>query len=191
MSRILYRARTPDGQPLADFVEAKTAAEAMQLLEARGLHEIVLMQSPDIAAFNTITSGLTPRQHAQLRAEFMDRPGIATGLRIVVRHNAAPLAVGAAFLGFGAWKGSIPAAAVGLVLMLAPFALYFWKRRHLDRYHALLKAYARGQWNDVRRLAKLIRAGSDRELLLWDIDVRMACIEAREEIGRASCRERV
>ncbi|HEV2606786.1 MAG TPA: hypothetical protein VGT79_02270, partial [Xanthomonadaceae bacterium] len=52
--------------------------------------------------------------------------------------------------------------------------------RHLDRYQALQKAYARGQWDEVRRLAAMLRSVTNNPLLPWDLDVRLACIEARQ-----------
>ena len=103
MSRILYRARTADGRDVADFVEASTAADAMQALQARGFQDIVLLQSPDLAAFNPDLQGITPQQHARLRAELMDKPGLGTALRGLVRMNAIVLAAGAAMLLSGAW----------------------------------------------------------------------------------------
>ena len=36
----------------------------------------------------------------------------------------------------GIVRKDITLAVMGLALLLFPFALYFWKRRHLDRYHA-------------------------------------------------------
>lgn len=180
MSRILYRARDARGADVADFVEADTAADAMRILVGMGLKDIVLMQSPDIAAFNQAPPGVTTQQYARLRAEFMDKPGIATGLRGTARVNWPILAVGAVALAAGVWWQLPFTATFGVAVILFPFVLYFWKRRHLDRYQALQKAYARGQWDEVRRIAPMLRAVTNNSLLPWDLDVRLACIEAKQ-----------
>ena len=181
VSRILYRAKTSRGQEVADFVEASSAAEAMNKLVAMGLKDVVLMQSPDIAAFNVALPGITPQQHARLRAEFMAKPGLATALRGVIRINAPILFIGAAGLAWGAWRHFPVTATLGAAVLLFPFVAFFWKRRYLDRYQALQKAYARGQWDEVRRLAAMLRSATNNPLLPWDLDVRLACIEARQE----------
>jgi len=180
VSRILYRAKTPRGQDVADFVEASSAAEAMQKLTGMGLKDIVLLQSPDLASFNVPLPGITPQQHARLRAEFMEKPGLATALRGVIRINAPILFVGAVGLAWGAWRHFPVTATLGAAVLLFPFVAFFWKRRYLDRYQALQKAYARGQWDEVRRLAAMLRSVTNNPLLPWDLDVRLACIEARQ-----------
>lgn len=180
MSRILYRAKTPRGQDVADFVEASSAAEAMSKLVGMGLQDIVLLQSPDLAAFNVTLPGITPQQHARLRAEFMEKPGLATALRGVIRINAPILFVGAAGLAWGAWRQFPVTATLGAAVLLFPFVAFFWKRRYLDRYQALQKAYARGQWDEVRRLAAMLRSATNNALLPCDLDVRLACIDARQ-----------
>lgn len=180
MSRILYRARDALGHDVADFVEADSAADAMRILVGMGLKDIVLLQSPDIAAFNTPLPGVTTQQHARLRAEFMDKPGLATALRGTARVNWPVLAVGAIALVAGAWWRLPFTATFGAAVILFPFVLFFWKRRHLDHYHALQKAYARGQWDEVRRIVPMLRDVTKNELLPWDLDVRLACIEARQ-----------
>jgi len=180
MSRILYRAKTQRDQDVADFVEASSAAEAMDKLVGMGLKDIVLMQSPDLAAFNVTLPGITPQQHARLRAEFMERPGLATALRGVIRINSPILLLGAAGLAWGAWRHFPVTATLGAAALLFPFVAFFWKRRYLDRYQALQKAYARGQWDEVRRLASTLRSVTNNPLLPWDLDVRLACIEARQ-----------
>jgi hypothetical protein len=180
MSRILYRARTARGSDVADFVEAGSAAEAMKLLGDRGLKDIVLLQSPDIAAFNQPLPGLTQKQHARLRAEFMAKPGLATALRGTTRVNGPILLFGAFGLGGGLWWHLLDMAVLGAAALLFPYAAFFWKRRHLDRYQALQKAYARGQWDEVRRIAPMLRKVTNNPLLPWDLDVRLACIEAKQ-----------
>jgi hypothetical protein len=180
VSRILYRARTARGADVADFVEAASAAEAMQILERMELREIVLLQSPHIAAFNQPLPGLTTQQYARLRADFMAKPGLATSLRGTARINAPILSAGALALGIGAWWHLPVTATIGAVMLLFPFVAFFWKRRHLDRYLALQKAYARGQWDEVRRLAPIVRAAPGGALLPLDLDTRLACIDARQ-----------
>jgi tetratricopeptide (TPR) repeat protein len=110
----------------------------------------------------------------------MDKPGLATALRGVIRINAPILFAGAAILAWGAWRHHPVTAVIGAAALLFPFTVFFWKRRHLDRYRALQMAYARGQWDEVRRLATMLRTVTNNALLPWDLDVRLACIEARQ-----------
>jgi len=180
MSRILYRAKSARGDDVADFIEASSAAEAMSKLAGRGLKDIVLMQSPDIAAFNQPLPGMDPQVYARLRAEISEDRSLKAALGRVVRYNASLLAVGAAALAAGLWLRLLPLSLVGGALFVYPFAFFAVKHRHLNNFQALLKSYARGQWEEVRRLAPALRNATDNALLPWDIDVRLACVEAHQ-----------
>lgn len=181
MSRILYRAKSARGADVADYVEAASAVEARDKLAAAGMTDIVLLQSPDIAALsNAPLPGLTQKQQARLRADLMEKPGLATALRGMIRINRVGLFVVFVLLVLGVWRQNLPLLAIAATLLLLPFGIFFWKRRHLDRYQRLMKAYARGQWDEVRKLAPLLRSATTSKLLSFDLDVRLACIEARE-----------
>lgn len=180
MSRILYRATAADGNGVTDFVEAGSAAEAMRLLIDRGLNDVVLLQSPGLATFNETPPGLTPEQHARLRVEVMAKPGLVAAMRRVATRNVFPLALCVAVLCAGAWLHEAWLVVAGLALFAYPFAMLFWKRRHLSHYQRLAKAYALGHWDEVRRLAPKVKQASSNALLPWDVDVRLACIEALE-----------
>ncbi|HTD29798.1 MAG TPA: hypothetical protein VK660_10455 [Xanthomonadaceae bacterium] len=181
MSRILYRAKSAQGTDVADYVEASSASEAREKLVAAGMREISLLQSPDIAAMsNAPLLGMTSQQQALLRAELMEKPGLATALRGMIRINSSILLLAVALLAFAAWRQDLPLIVVATIMLLLPFGLFFWKRRHANRYQSLMKAYARGQWDEVRRLASLLRDVTHNKLLPWDLDVRLACIEARQ-----------
>jgi hypothetical protein len=87
-----------------------------------------------------------------------------------------------------AWAaGTRRMALLGLGVALVPFGMTAWGWRHLGRRQQLLWQYAVGDWNSVRRLAARLRtAGDVSDLLNFDLDVRLACIEARSgKVGEA------
>ena len=166
MSRILYRAKFARGADVADCVEAASAVELRDKLATAGMTDIVLLQSPDIAALsNAPLPGLTQKRQARLRADLMDKPGLATALRGMIRINRVGLLIVFVLLVLSVWRQNLPLLAIAATLLLLPFGIFFWKRRHRDRYQSLMKAYARSQWDEVRKLAPTILDGLDVALL--------------------------
>ncbi len=180
MSRILYRAKSADGREVADFVEAPSAAEAMRVLRASGLREVVLLQSPAEAAFNPTFATISSQQFARLQADMLDKPGLATALRGLARLNAGILLVGTIILLGAAWLRLPVIAVAGAAWALFPFAIHFWMRRHLRHYLAFHVAYTHGRWAKAQRIARRLEGTGESLLAPFDVAVRLACIRAKQ-----------
>lgn len=183
MTKILYQAKSPDGKPVAAFVDARTVQEAKQRLLAQGLTDIVFLQEPTTTA---LSQGLIPddpqqqRAYAELRARVQQDPRKSASLVRVASGNVQLLVASGVLLLISLWRGNFYLAAAAVIVLLLPFALFFWKIRHLDRYQQLLRANAWGQWDEVKRLAALVRSAPGDKLVPFDLDVRLAQIQARQ-----------
>lgn len=71
---------------------------------------------------------------------------------------------------------------VGVFVLVAawPFVRAALGWRRLESRHRLLQAYALGHWDTVRVLAQALR-GNGQDPQDFDLDVRLACIRAREQ----------
>ncbi|HTI96429.1 MAG TPA: hypothetical protein VL425_07990 [Rudaea sp.] len=184
MTKILYKARSADGAAIADFIDAETVAEAKLKLVAAGFADIEFMQAPQIAV---LSQNLIPddprkqREYAELRARMQDNPGLKSGLVSVAKRARFYLLAFAALLVFAAWRADAWLIALAVIGLALPFAIYLWNRRHLDRYQRLMRANAWGDWDAVKRLAAQLRAApTSNQLLQFDLDVRLAQIQARD-----------
>lgn len=184
MTKILYTAKSADGQPVAAFIDAATVAEAKQKLEESGLQDVVFLQAPQTAALSQEIIPDDPQQekeYAALRARIQEKPGLATAVQIVARRFRNFLLVLSTLFGFAIWSRNPYIAVAALVGLAAPFVLLLWNRRHLDRYKSLLRANAWGEWDQVKRLAAQLRSAPGlSQSLQFDLDVRLAQIQARD-----------
>ncbi|MEO8742987.1 MAG: hypothetical protein ABI365_07330 [Lysobacteraceae bacterium] len=183
MTKILYKAKSADGKPVADFIDTTTVQEAKQNLVAQGLTDIVFLQAPQIAALSQSAIPDDPqkaREYAELRAKFEESPGRMTGFRSVAWRTRYFLMAIAALLVYAVWRADISLIVSAIVGLLAPFAVYLWNRKHTDRYQQLLRALAWGKWDEVKRLAAQLRNAPGTDLLQFDLDVRLAQIQSRQ-----------
>jgi hypothetical protein len=184
MTKILFKATSAAGQPVADFVDADTVAAAKEKLVASGLTDIVFMQAPQTAVLSQESIPEDPqkqREYAELRARMQEHPGLITGLVAValrVRLYLLPFTV---LLVFSVWRSNALLIVLALLGLALPFAIFLWNRRHLDRYQRLLRANAWGDWDTVKSLAAQLRKAPPMtsQLLQFDLDVRLAQIQAR------------
>lgn len=183
MTKILYKAKSSEGEALADFVDADTVQEAKQHLLARGLTDIVFLQAPTTAVLSQALIPDSPEQqrtYARLRARVEEDPGRFASLRRVAAGNAWLLAACSLLLLVALWRREFYLSALAVAGLALPFGLFFWNIRHLDRYQQLLRASAWGKWDEVRRLAALMRSAPGDKLVPFDLDVRLAQIQARQ-----------
>jgi len=184
MTKILYKAKSADGQPVADFVDADTVAEAKEKLVSSGLTEIVFLQAPQTAVLSQESIPEDPqkqREYAELRARMQEHPGLSTGLVAVLQRVRLYLLLFVVLLAFAVWRGYAWLIVLALIGLALPFAIFLWNRRHLDRYQRLLRANAWGDWDSVKSLAAQLRgAPTLSQLLQFDLDVRLAQIRARD-----------
>jgi hypothetical protein len=151
--------------------------------EDSGLTEIVFMQAPQTAVLSQEIIPADPqkeREYAELRARIQEKPGLATALGAVAKGTRYHLVLFGAVLIFGLWRGNPYLTTLAFAGLAAPFAIFLWNRRHLDRYQNLLRANAWGRWEQVKRLAAQLRSAPGNQLMQFDLDVKLAQIQARE-----------
>jgi len=187
MAKVLYSGKTPDGKPTQGFVDAGSAHEARDKLQASGLADIVLHQEVGIANVSQQggdLSGLDATalaQLAQLRLRLRAAPGLGTIMKEVARRTAVWSAVDAALLLYGLASGRPVLAVIAACLLAYPFARATWAHRHADRYQELVKSFALGQWPRVAELAAKLRTVKAKTAQLpFDLDIRLAAIRARQ-----------
>lgn len=76
----------------------------------------------------------------------------------------------------GRWRWVL----VFVLLAAWPFVRAAWGWRRMESRHRLLQAFALGHWDTVRVLAQSLR-GNGQDPQDFDLDVRLACIRAREQ----------
>ncbi|HEY2928935.1 hypothetical protein [Piscinibacter sp.] len=184
MAKLLYSARTADGQSTSGFVQAASARDARDQLVRAGLTDVVLHQEPAIGMEESQLAGLSPaatRQLAQFRLRLMRNPGLATVLQEVARRCTLWLVVDGVMLAWGLWSDRWLLVGAAVALLAFPFLATVWGFRHADRYQQLLKAYSLGRWAQVEALIDKLGSARKRSLQLdFDLDVRRACIRARQ-----------
>lgn len=183
MAQLLYSAKDGQGKPVQGFVEAVTTLEARQQLQTQGLTDVVLHQDTTVSTDPRSLAGLGPeqlRELARLSIATMQRPGLAPLLKHVAASNRWWIAFDLGLVAWGIATSNRWLMAGGAVLALLPFALAAWQSRHGDRYNALLKAFALGDWKHVRTLAQQLREVSRGvQNMEFDLDLRLAAVRAR------------
>lgn len=183
MAQLLYSAKDSEGKPVQGFVDAASVAEAREQLLARGLADVVMHQDTTVATDPKALEGLGPKQLrelARISIAAMRQPGLMPVLVETAKANRWWLLLDLGFFAWGVLTASPWLMAGGLVLAALPFALAAWQYRHGDRYNALLKAFAVGDWKQVRALAEKLREFSKGvQNMEFDLDLRLAAVRAR------------
>jgi hypothetical protein len=182
MAKLLYSATLADGTRTEGVVNAPFAVAAREQLERQGLQQVELRPEAAPARETQSPPGVDPAQRQQL-ADFRQRLSNAPTLAAQwARRPAAPPVAGGRCGAGGVRPGH------GSPPGLPPVC---WPRpRRLQRVPgtsatrpppAPAAALCVGDWDAVRSLAKDLRAGADlRPELEFDLDLRLACIYARD-----------
>lgn len=183
MAQLLYSAKDGQGKAVQGFVEAASVLEARRQLQSQGLTEVVLHQDAVVSTDPRSLAGLGPEQQrelARLSIATMRQPGLAPLLRHVAQSNRWWIALDLGLMAWGIATSNRWLLAGGAALAMLPFASATWQYRHGDRYNALLKAFAMGDWKQVRALAQKLRDVSRGvQNMEFDLDLRLATIRAR------------
>lgn len=184
MPKLLYSATGADGKPTEGFVDAATVQDARGQLEARGLTQVVMYSAPGYAIDESEVFGLGDRELrelAKLRLAVMARPGLVPALLEMVRRQAIWLGLGVAVALYGASADKPVWTWVGIGAVALPFAVMLWQWRHVGRHDQMLKAFALGQWAEVRRLSKLLLARrANTPSMNFEFVLRQAYCDVRE-----------
>jgi tetratricopeptide (TPR) repeat protein len=184
MPKLLYSATGADGKPTEGIVDAATVQDARQRLEGQGLSGVVMYSAPGYAIDEAEVAGLGDaelRQLAKLRLTVMARPGLVPALLELARVQLPWLAVAAAVAVYGAYSDSPSWVWIGIAAGVLPFAVLLWNWRHVGRHNQMLKAFAVGQWAEVRRLCKLLMTRrANTPVMNFEFVLRQAYCDVRE-----------
>jgi tetratricopeptide (TPR) repeat protein len=186
MARLLYSAVQATGEKTQGFVDAASSAEALARLREQGLTDVVLHEDAATGGFHPELQGLEDaeqREMARLQVKFRSEPGLPAALAEVLKKSAWWLMASLVAAIYGIWASSAVWAVVGSFALALPIALLLWNWRHTHRYVAMIRAYALGDWGQVRSLAARMRAAHIARvpLMQFDIDVRLARLAAMSQ----------
>jgi hypothetical protein len=185
MAHLLYTAKDAKGQPVNGFVEADGPQAARAALLVKGYQDITFHQDSTSAEDSRALASMSPHevtQLAQFKVQVMQKPGLMTVWKEVLRRSRTGLLADAVLFAWGIWSHNrlVVAAAVGLSIF--PFALSAWKFRHSRDYSAFLRAHALGDLAAMERLAVQLRGVSQKTPnVAMDLAFRLAAVRAKSE----------
>jgi hypothetical protein len=184
MAKLLYSATLADGTRTEGVVNAPSAVAAREQLERQGLQKVELRLEAAPVRETQSPPGVDPVQRQQLadfRQRLLSSPTLLAQWARQARRSRLWLAADAALVVYGLATVQPTWVAAGVLAAVAPFAATAWHFGHGDRHQRLQRCYAVGDWDAVRSLAKDLRAGAGlRPELEFDLDLRLACIYARD-----------
>ncbi len=185
MVHLLYTANDANGQSVNGFVEAVGPQAAKEALQAKGYQDIAFHQDATSAQDPAVLAAMSAQevsQLAQFKLQVMQKPGLMTVWKEVLRRSRIGLLVDAALLGWGIWSHNCIVVAASLGLSVFPFALSAWKFRHSGDYSALLRAHAIGDWAGLERLAARLQGiGRQKPSLAMDVAFPRAAVVAKQD----------
>lgn len=183
MARILFRAHDASGDTVMDAVDAGTAEEALAALAARGMANIRLQDTADLAALRDDRAATRPAMHPPHAAFDLDSPlapGMRTFLRELFRRLRLLLGLEAILLLCGLAGGARALVLLALGLLCLTLVPPLWQYRHAMRYDRLLRAWALGEWQLARHLVGLLAAHRRKPSVAFDLAARAAGLRAVE-----------
>ncbi|NUZ07757.1 hypothetical protein [Piscinibacter koreensis] len=181
MGKLLYRASAADGSERSGIVRARSSAEARSELQGKGLGNVVFHNEllADIEEAPASASAREAEALARFKIRLMEKPGTATVLGEVARRLRWLIAACIATALAAWWLGSWTLLALSIGALVLPFAAVHVGAARARRYQAMLRAFALGDAETVRRQAARIRRGADDNLQLqFELDVRLARLDA-------------
>lgn len=182
MAKFLYSATAASGVTMRGFVDAPSSSDALRRLEAEGMKEVVLHNETTFSSEHLVRlSDDSQREMARLQILFQSSPGLLSAMKETARQWSVWLGFCLLWAIYAMWSARVWWAAAALCATALPFAWLAWNWRHTGRYIRLVRAYALGDWQRVRTLAAQLRRASARiPTMDFDLDVRLACIDARD-----------
>jgi hypothetical protein len=177
--KILYKARNAQGDEVAGYADAATAAAAVAQLKASGLRDIELHESPGIAAAHAGRVDADARQ-AAFHLRLRERPGLGTVLAELARRERGTLAFEAVAVVAGVALHRPWLAAIGVAALAATFGLPVWRHRHARRFRRFQLAMAHGHWREARALFERLRRDAHEPAVEMQWPIHDAQLRVRE-----------
>jgi hypothetical protein len=182
MPKILYSGKDSHGHEVTGFVEAEDNATALEILDAKGVTDVLFHNesSPDAEVKRADNlSGRALSKYASGQIAIRRKPGFATLYNNVFGIRQSILMVGLVLLVWGWLVRNMPLLIFSLAVEAAAVVYLYWRYRRVDRWRAFQKAYALGQWDRALQLAATMRAKEKTKSLLAELLIREACIAAK------------
>ena len=195
MTRILYRATSPEGLLEANYVEAETEKEAVAKLKAEGYSDVVLYDLAPLARLAKEREKLDPataRKMAASEVAMHENPCWKTLLRTAWATLRGSL-LGAAAVIVGAWWFEIQwlfiiGIGFGITVVLLGCWL-LWQYYKVMEMMRCAEAFALGDWDAVQRIGERLRKSGILKRAptgLIDIEIKLAYAEIAKAGSAAS-----
>ena len=184
MKKILYTATDQAGREVNGYVQAASVSAAIAQLNEDGFTDVTLHDDPIMAIEDKGLEGLSPSELRRRAAfEIKARQGVSLGSCLLesIRNNWALVLTGVILLYWGCAEASWTLSMLGTAIALFAPAFTLWKLRDVRRYEAIHFAFAVGDWGKAKRNIELLRASTKNRDIEFDLDVREACVLAKEE----------
>ena len=184
MKKILYTATDQAGREVNGYVQAASVSAAIAQLNEDGFTDVTLHDDPIMAIEDKGLEGLSPSELRRRAAfEIKARQGVSLGACLLesIRNNWALVLTGVILLYWGWAEASWTLSMLGTAIALFAPAFTLWKLRDVRRYEAIHFAFAVGDWGKAKRNIELLRASTKNRDIEFDLDVREACVLAKEE----------
>lgn len=167
----------------AGLIDATSAEDALEKLQAAGLTDIELHDEPSVAAQRIDRLGLDEKESVRL-AQFELRVrkalGLATVLAEVARRAWLWITIVSAVMLWALLAQHPVVVGIGALLLGLTFGLPAWGFRHAQRYDGLLRAFSVGDWARSEELIQALRRTAQPENVRFDLDTREATIRASQ-----------
>lgn len=179
--KILYSGTDDKNNFKNGYIDAETTVHALEQLKAAGLSNIIIHNEPTSADRRQDLIGLNDKELARRAAlEIKARSGNAA-LAVFIescRNNIGLIVAGLLFFAFGIGMNDNVSIFIGSLLLLYIPVAVLWNRKDARLYNNILASYARGEWSKASKLIKKMKKSIPHSSLAFDLDARMAYIEA-------------
>ncbi|MDF1780848.1 MAG: hypothetical protein P1U67_06085 [Alcanivoracaceae bacterium] len=179
MARYLFSARNAKGKIVDSFIEAPSAMLALAMLRKKEYVEIRFHPGTrSVAASPTKPPQNASARHAKNIIHFQQRPGLFFLLRTWLAANVLMLSALCVSLLAGWWMQWYIAAALVASALLIIMVVSVVRSLDVIRYDHLLRAYAFGEWAQVKRLCKKLEGKMRGDAGAFDVALHAAVADA-------------
>lgn len=202
MLRFLYQAVDIHQKKTSGFIEAENIAEARALLEKSGHTAIEFLDDAENARLRMMREKTARLNPENSEPEYSDpdrsnpnrlNPAIQAELEINLRRMNGPgpsilafikndkqfFIVLAGWIVFGLSTGRWLIFGIGVAVLALIAAYFVYNYLPAYWYDKILRCMTFGEWDQASSLINRLRKRTKRDTILFDLDVRQACIDAK------------